>query len=146
MGETTEITIRAANRGDLREILAIERLSFAGNHWDIKSFEVYDCIIAQISGKTAGFLVSRELIGNADNDGEREILNLAVHPQWRRRKIASALLEHELARGGAFFLEVRESNMGARKLYESLGFRVIGRRNQYYANPAETAIVMKRKE
>jgi ribosomal-protein-alanine N-acetyltransferase len=146
MGDDVEITIRAANPGDLHEIVAIERLSFTGNFWNIESFAVYDCIIAQVFGETAGFLVSRELIGNTAGDGEREILNLAVHPQWRRRKIASALLKHELARGGAFFLEVRESNLAARKLYESLGFRVIGTRNQYYANPAETAIVMKRKE
>ena len=146
MVEITEITIRAAAPGDLDEIVAIERLSFAGNFWDAASFESYDCLIAQVSGKTAGFLVSRELIGNERGNGEREILNLAVHPDWRRQKVASALLKQELRRGGAFFLEVRESNMAARKLYESLGFQIIGRRNQYYANPEETAIVMKRKE
>lgn len=146
MAEVTEIAIRAAKAADLREIVEIERASFPGNFWNAESFEAYDCIIAQVCGKTAGFLVSRELLGNARGDGEREILNLAVHPDWRRQKVASSLLKHELARGGAFFLEVRESNTAARKLYESLGFRVIGRRNQYYANPAETAIVMKRKE
>ena len=146
MAEVTEVSIRTASRDDLREIVEIERLSFTGNFWNAESFEAYDCLIAQVCGKTAGFLVSRELIGNERGDGEREILNLAVHPDRRRQKIASALLKQELARGGAFFLEVRESNMAARKLYESLGFRAIGRRNQYYVNPAETAIVMKRKE
>src|SRR6185312_1486534 len=146
MAEVVEVTIRAARPGDLGEIVEIERLSFTGNFWNAESFEVYDCIIAQVYGKTAGFLVSRELIGNKRGDGEREILNLAVHGEGRRQRIASSLLKHELARGGAFFLEVRESNLAARKLYESLGFRAIGRRNQYYVNPAETAIVMKRKE
>jgi ribosomal-protein-alanine N-acetyltransferase len=146
MAEVIEVTIRTASPDDLREIVEIERLSFAGNFWNAESFQVYDCIIAQVCGKTVGFLVSRELIGNHRGNGEREILNLAVHPDWRRQKIASSLLNHELARGGSFFLEVRESNMAARKLYESLGFRAIGRRNQYYVNPAETAIVMKRKQ
>jgi ribosomal-protein-alanine acetyltransferase len=146
MAQAAEITIRTANPNDLREILEIERLSFAGNFWNAESFQVYDCVIALVCGKTVGFLVYRELFGNDRGDGEREILNLAVHPDWRRQRIASALLTHELTKGGTFFLEVRESNMAARRLYESLGFRAVGRRNQYYVNPAETAIVMKRKQ
>jgi ribosomal-protein-alanine N-acetyltransferase len=54
------------------------------------------------------------------------------------------LLSDVLAsRRGVFFLEVRESNAAARRLYSQAGFKMITQRLQYYANPVETAIVMK---
>ena len=74
--------------------------------------------------------------------GEFEILNLVVGVAVRRRGIARALLGYALEKGGDWFLEVRESNEPARKLYESMGFVEIGRRRRYYANPSEDAIVM----
>lgn len=146
MEDKGRLEIRSATAGDRESILTIERLSFPVNSWDFDSFLYYDCFVAEIEGQIAGFLVSRELIGNQNNDGEREILNLAVHPARRRRRIAEALLKQELARGGTFYLEVRESNLAARRLYEGLGFEAIGRRDGYYADPSESAIVMKRKE
>ena len=87
----------------------------------------------------AGFLVSRAVA-----DKEREILNVAVHPDFRRLRIATELLQAELARWpGAHFLEVRESNAAARRLYEGLGFRSRRRAAGYYENPPETGIVMR---
>ena len=78
-----------------------------------------------------GFLVARQTA-----PGEREILNLAVDPSQRRRGVARALLQAELGRGkNQWFLEVRESNLGAIRLYQSAGFRVAGRRESYYSNP-----------
>ena len=86
-----------------------------------------------------GFLVSRQTA-----PGEREVLNIAVDPAFRRRGIARELLKAELDRGpGQWFLEVRESNRAALNLYETFGFRSVGRRNGYYTDPAETGIVMK---
>ena len=77
-------------------------------------------------------------------DKEREILNVAVHPDFRRLRIATELLRAEIARPpGAHFLEVRESNAAARQLYERLGFQVVGSRPGYYENPPETGIVMR---
>ena len=87
----------------------------------------------------AGFLASWET-----GPGEREILNLAVAPSARRRGVALRLLEQELERGqGSWFLEVRESNTAAIRLYRTLGFQPAGRREHYYENPPEAGIVMR---
>jgi ribosomal-protein-alanine N-acetyltransferase len=86
-----------------------------------------------------GFLVTRTLVA-----GEREILNLAVAPDFRRKGVARALLDRALeAFCGEVFLEVRESNGVAKKFYKSLGFKELSKRKGYYDNPPETAIVMK---
>jgi [ribosomal protein S18]-alanine N-acetyltransferase len=91
----------------------------------------------------AGFIVVREIFAAGKNEqSEREILNLAVAPAFRRRGIATLLLRNELRSNAIYFLEVRESNSAARKLYSLLGFVEVGRRKQYYRNPTETAIVM----
>jgi ribosomal protein S18 acetylase RimI-like enzyme len=89
--------------------------------------------------RVLGFVVSRQT-----GSGEREILNLGVARECRRRGIATELLQNEFRIWrGAFFLEVRESNLAAQNLYKGLGFVEIGRRPQYYDRPPETAIVMR---
>ncbi len=80
---------------------------------------------------------------------EAEILNLAVKPAHRRKGDASKLVRQLLAawdsqRTRRIFLEVRESNAPAIRLYESLGFHQIGRRLSYYADPTEDALVLSR--
>jgi [ribosomal protein S18]-alanine N-acetyltransferase len=50
-----------------------------------------------------------------------------------------------LSLNATHYLEVRESNIGARKLYQRVGFTEVGRRPDYYTNPIETAIVMQMK-
>lgn len=79
---------------------------------------------------------------------ETELANLAVAPGVRGRGLGRGILDRfleEAARRGArkAYLEVRESNRAARALYEALGFRVVGRRDGYYGNPVEDALVMK---
>ena len=79
---------------------------------------------------------------------EGEILNLGVAPAHRRRGLARALVEHTLAalRGRgvrSVFLEVRESNVAARHLYERLGFAPVGKRAGYYRRPTEAAVVLR---
>ena len=78
---------------------------------------------------------------------EGYINNVAVHPEYRRRGIAAALIsllaEQAQAIGLAFLpLEVRESNAPATALYEKLGFTTVGRRKNYYEKPREDAILM----
>lgn len=133
------IAIRSASASDAPRLEGIERLSFADPSWNAADFFRYDCAVAEIEGQVAGFIVSRSV------HLEREILNLAVAPEWRRRGVAKALLEHQLGRGGTHFLEVRESNLAARALYRTLGFQEVGRRLGYYDRPAESAIVMRMK-
>ena len=78
---------------------------------------------------------------------ELHITNVAVHPEARRHGIARSLLESvfERARAGSarmVLLEVRPSNVEASALYESFGFRVVGRRRGYYYDTGEDALVM----
>ena len=137
-------TLRFAREEDIPELLAIEADSFTHPRWSGPDFLKYPCTIAEMDGEIAGFLVHRETFpGNAQTRAEREILNIAVAPRFRRRGIANLLLGHELASGCSYFLEVRESNVAAQTLYRKFGFEEVGRRKKYYANPPETAIVMR---
>lgn len=138
--------MRRATEADGARLEEIEQSSFDDCPWDAASILHDECWVAEISGTVVGFLVTRELVPeDAKFEGEREILNLAVIPAWRRRGIARALLHHELRNAAIRFLEVRESNVAARSLYRQMGFEEIGRRSDYYQNPVESAIVMKRK-
>ena len=78
---------------------------------------------------------------------EASIVNIATHPDFRRRGCASAIidaLEEFLSSKSVqnIFLEVRVSNMPARTLYEGKGFRTVGTRKNYYRFPTEDAAVM----
>lgn len=99
----------------------------------------YARLTAVFHEQVIGWLVSRDVA-----QGETEILDVFTQPRFRRSGVAKTLIGHLLQmRPGSVFLEVRESNDAARKLYESLGFTQIGRRKEYYRNPVESAIVMK---
>jgi len=135
----SRIQIRRAGAGDLREIAAIQASASEASQWQAQDYLAFDCRVAILESRIAGFVVSRQIA-----DQEREILNVAVHPDFRRLGIASELLRTELtSHAGVQFLEVRESNAAARQLYERLGFQVVGARPEYYENPSETGIVMR---
>ncbi|MGZ4820093.1 MAG: ribosomal protein S18-alanine N-acetyltransferase [Terriglobales bacterium] len=90
-----------------------------------------------------GFLVASQL------GPDWELENIAVATNARRRGIGSALLTHFLTvfntyGGVSVFLEVRESNAAARKLYEKHGFVEAGRRREYYQDPAEDAVLYRK--
>jgi polysaccharide biosynthesis protein PslH len=133
------IQIRTATESDVEQIRAIQSTAPEASQWQPGDYLTFDCTVAWMDGRVAGFLVSRRVA-----DGEREILNVAVHPDFRRLGVASTLLRWEMARcPGAIFLEVRESNSSARRLYEGLGFETVGSRPGYYENPNEPGIVMR---
>jgi ribosomal protein S18 acetylase RimI-like enzyme len=135
----SRIQIRAARPSDLAEISAIQASAAEASQWQAQDYLAFDCRVALLEGRIAGFVVSRQVA-----EREREILNVAVNPEFRRLRIASELLQTEIARyAGTHFLEVRESNAAARQLYERLGFQVVGTRPEYYENPTETGIVMR---
>jgi len=78
---------------------------------------------------------------------EGHIITFAVHPDWRRQRIGERLLLAFLdlaAERGAHeaTLEVRLSNLPARRLYEKYGFRPVGLRPRYYSDNAEDALIM----
>ncbi|MDQ3523203.1 MAG: ribosomal protein S18-alanine N-acetyltransferase, partial [Gemmatimonadota bacterium] len=79
---------------------------------------------------------------------EAELGNVAVAPEARACGVADtlvrAVLERIRQRGArACFLEVRESNLAAQRLYRRRGFEVVGRRRAYYSRPVEDALVMR---
>ena len=137
------LLVRPVTAEDLDAIGRIQGSSPEAAQWNLGAYLEFECTVA-IIGQVVGFLVVRQTAPD-----EREILNLAVDPAYRRRGIARRLMEHQLIERrlhqgkGSWFLEVRESNGPAIRLYESLGFRACGRREGYYNNPAEAGIVMR---
>ena len=84
--------------------------------------------VAEIENELAGFALYRVVAG------EGELLNLAVHPSARRSGVGRALLLEMMPLAKIWHLEVRESNLAAIALYQSLGFVQVGRRASYYAD------------
>ncbi len=78
---------------------------------------------------------------------EGQITNIATHPDFRRmgygRAIVEALIKHAKYNGlASISLEVRESNKAAIELYTKLGFKVEGKRRDFYKKPTENALIM----
>ncbi len=133
------LEIRPAAEADLEEIAEIQAASPEAVAWDPRAYLDYDCRVAVAGERVAGFMVLRRL-----GDAEGEILNLAVAPEFRRQGVATRLIEAAVSGSGAcWFLEVRETNTAARRLYQKLGFEEVSRRPEYYQDTAETAVVMR---
>jgi ribosomal-protein-alanine N-acetyltransferase len=141
-----EVTIREMRLFDVPVIIKIELISFS-TPWSELDF------LKEISNPfsiTKVALCDSEVVGyicvNCISD-EGHILNLSVHPDMRRRGIATELLEKVLdelrkKRCKFLYLEVRVSNIGAIRFYESFGFVSIGIRKDYYTSPREDAVIM----
>ena len=131
--------IRRGGADDLDAVAAIQESSPGAARWRVAEYLEHDFRVAMEENRVVGFLVARTLAAD-----EQEILNLAVTPDFRRKGVARALLDHAF-KGfrGAIFLEVRESNAVAQEFYKSLGFKELSKRAGYYESPPESAIVMK---
>jgi ribosomal-protein-alanine N-acetyltransferase len=141
-----ELIIRDMRKTDIPSILKIERISFS-SPWTKDSFlneikNPYAILKVVISVEVIiGYICARHILD------ECHILNLAVHPEFRRRGIATLLLRElmneSIEKGSRFYdLEVRISNIAAQKFYENFGFRIVGRRKKYYHSPNEDAALM----
>ena len=96
------------------------------------------------SGLVCGFVCGRSCAGEA------ELLKIAVGREYRRQGIGGQLVAHALRHlaeqgTGRCFLELRAGNLPALALYEQFGFRRVGLRKNYYASPAEDAILMEKR-
>lgn len=99
------------------------------------------CTIAEECGDIIAYLAYEQI---AD---EGSIIEVAVHPDYRRQGIARELINSALHNSEGLsevFLEVRESNISARALYESLGFEKLSVRADYYDAPKENAVIMRK--
>ena len=99
------------------------------------------CFVAMEGDKVVAYVLARLI------PPECEIYRVAVLPEYRKRGIAYRLMDYAIktSRGKGLeivFLEVRESNLPAVKLYEAYGFKRIGLRKNYYKNPTENAVLM----
>lgn len=132
---------------DLDEVLAIERASFTmpwsrgAFVYEIERNRVARCLVMREGGLVVGYVCLWEIVD------ELHVTNIAVHPDHRRRGLGRhllALVLQDAARRAlrVVGLEVRPSNTEARALYESFGFRVVGRRRGYYYDTGEDALVM----
>lgn len=142
--------IRPATRVDSAAIAAAERVCFSDPWSEDGLASLFEnqtgvalvCEAERPNLRLAGYVFARVIAGEA------EILNIAVLPEFRRRGLGAGLLASaldELARRGAdsVFLEVRESNGDARRMYAARGFRPVGVRADYYRKPRENAIVLR---
>jgi len=147
MAVTAPIVIDAMRRGDLLTVHEIERLSFS-SPWPSHAFEQ-----ELASNHMARYLVARlgervvAFAGLWLMFDEAHITTFAVHPDWRRQRIAQRLmvgiLELSLDVGAArMTLEVRVSNQAAQTLYQRFGFVITGRRPRYYTDDGEDALIM----
>ena len=144
-------SIRRMTEEDLEEILAIEQASYR-TPWSRRAFEgeirapqAHPLVLGQSDPPfVIGYVCSWRTMD------ECHILNVAVHPSFRRMGIASQMIDHLLEKCRAegilhYFLEVRVSNEGAISLYKKYGFKVCGVRRRYYADTGEDALIMQRR-
>ncbi len=132
------VTAREGTPGDLARVAAIQNAAPEAAHWNPADYLAGHFRVVECGGVVAGFCAARQVV-----PGETELLNLAVAPEWRRKGIGTALLR-DLAGTfpGVLYLEVRESNTAALKLYEMFGFKRVMYRPGYYQAPPEGAVVM----
>lgn len=143
------VTVTLATSADIAEIVAIERVAFS-DPWSAASFRealgnpaVFFACARDAGRRVAGYVVAWFV---AD---EGEIANLAVDPRRWGAGFGQTLLDAALDEGrrrgtAAVYLEVRDSNDRAKRLYHSRAFEDVGRRRGYYQHPVEDAIVLRR--
>lgn len=132
---------------DLPAVHAIERASFT-SPWppnayrsELETNRLASYLVARIDGEIVAYGGMWLMVDDA------HITTFAVHPAWRRQRIAErlllALLDLAVARrANEATLEVRLSNLAARRLYEKYGFRPVGLRPRYYSDDNEDALIM----
>jgi len=143
-----ELRIRPATAADIPALMALEKRATTAAHW---SNEQYETALRCEAPARIVLLIEEEVgvqafIAGRALEEEWEIENIAVAGPARRRGLGTRLLGEflDLARrlgAQAVFLEVRESNRAARRLYEKWAFVESGRRKLYYRDPEEDAIV-----
>lgn len=145
------VRVRAAAPADLQRLVEIAGHSATAAQWTAteyhklfapESLQNHVVLVAEEEAQVVGFIVARQI------GPEWEIESIAVTGSARRRGLGTRLLGEFMdlvrSRGGQeIFLEVRESNLAARALYEKWAFVETGRRKMYYADPPEDALIFK---
>jgi ribosomal-protein-alanine N-acetyltransferase len=138
-----QVVLAPLTNADAQAVFALEQAAFSVP-WTLP--QVLSELTGALSVRTGGF-DGEGLIGYCfarDLGEEAEILRIAVAPQRRGCGIGAVLLREALAllpNAKQVFLEVREGNAAARRLYEKLGFVQVGLRRGYYTMPAENGVI-----
>jgi len=143
---TEPIRLRRMRRDDLEPVVGIERACFP-NAWRRRQFlaclrdKAHHVWVAERFGQVVGFVVYKR-------DGSVvHLMNLAVDPHYRHRRIAEQMVSHLLSESGGsggelVRLEVRETNLDAQLFYRYLGFKAVAVRRGYYPDTGEDAYEM----
>ncbi|WP_171254691.1 MULTISPECIES: ribosomal protein S18-alanine N-acetyltransferase [unclassified Acinetobacter] len=138
--------IRLMQERDLESVVAIERL-VQTHPWSKQQFQEslasYQCTVYEQANQVVGFCILQPVLDEAN------LLLMAIHPSQQGKGLGYALLDDSIQQLKnnpiQIFLEVRESNTAAIRLYEKTGFHQIDLRKNYYPNPdgsREHAVIM----
>ncbi len=130
------------------QIAQLEKICFP-DPWDARS------VASELKNPLSLWLVALDgdtvagYVGSQTVCGETDMINVAFHPDYRLQGMARQLIENLIeklkAQGSHWLmLEVRSSNGDARALYEKLGFQQVGLRKNYYRNPKEDALILRK--
>ena len=136
-------------REHVSQVARLEEICFS-DPWSEKS------VASELENKLSLWLVALEeetvagYIGSQTVLGETDMMNVAVHPDFRRQGVGESLIlalveQLKALDSHSLTLEVRASNAPARSLYEKLGFSQVGLRKNYYRNPKEDACILQKK-
>lgn len=140
--------IAKMNEAHVLQIAELEKMCF-NDPWSENS------IVSELDNKLSLWLVALEddkvvgYVGSQTVLGETDMMNIAVHPDHRKQGIGTALIVGLIGalkkRGShSLMLEVRVSNETAISVYRKLGFEEVGRRKNYYRNPKEDALILRK--
>lgn len=140
------LIIEKMTEKDIDGVYEVEKNCFE-HHWSKDSFkkelknDVARYLVAKIDGKIAGYVGIWFVVD------EGHITNVAVHSDYRGRKIGDKLIQElvKLCKDSGIVsmtLEVRVSNVVAQGLYKKYGFKIAGIRKEYYSDNKEDAIIM----
>ena len=136
------------NDGHCEAVAELEKICFS-DPWSLKSVRseldnpLSLWLVAVEEDRVTGYNGSQSVLGESD------MMNVAVHPDFRRQGIGQMLvtaLGDELKKAGnrCLTLEVRASNAPAIAMYQKLGFEQVGLRKNYYRNPREDAKILRK--
>ena len=137
------------NESHVAQVANLEKICFGSAAWSEKS------VASELTNALALWLVAVEedrvagYVGSQTVMDETDMMNVAVHPDFRRmgigEKLVVRLVEELNALGSrALMLEVRVSNVPAIGLYEKMGFQQVGLRKNYYRDPKEDALILRK--
>lgn len=142
------MTITNMTNAHVTQIAELEKCCF-NDPWSEMS------IASELNNRLSCWLVALDgdvvvgYVGSQTVLGETDMMNIAVHPGYRKQGIATDLIQtliDTLSKQGShsLMLEVRQTNEPAKNLYQALGFETVGIRKNYYRNPREDALILRK--